>query len=84
MKHLILASTALFLVACGAEPGSEKWCAEKEEQSKTEWSAADAGTYTIAFLRRYPDLKAVLFDLPGVIPLAGTRMAKGRSVVVCQ
>ena len=45
MKHLILASTALFLVACGAEPGSEKWCAEKDEQSKAEWSAADAGTY---------------------------------------
>ena len=45
MKLLILASTVLLLVACSAEPGTEKWCAEKEEQSKTEWSAADAGTY---------------------------------------
>ena len=45
MKSLILASTALLLLACSAEPGSEKWCAEKEEQPKTEWSAADAGTY---------------------------------------
>jgi len=45
MKYLILASTALLLVACSAEPGSEKWCAEKKEQPKSEWSAADAGTY---------------------------------------
>ena len=45
MKYLVLASTALFLVACSAEPGSEKWCAEMKEQPKSEWSAADAGTY---------------------------------------
>jgi len=45
MKSLILASTALFLVACSAEPGTEKWCAEKEDQPKSEWSASDAGTY---------------------------------------
>jgi hypothetical protein len=45
MKYLILASTALLLAACSAEPGSEKWCAQKEDQPKSEWSAADAGTY---------------------------------------
>ena len=45
MKYLILAGAALLLVACSAEPGSEKWCAEKKEQPKSEWSAADAGTY---------------------------------------
>jgi hypothetical protein len=45
MKYIILVSTVLLLVACSAEPGSEKWCAEKKEQPKTEWSAADAGTY---------------------------------------
>lgn len=45
MKYLILASTALFLVGCSAEPGSEKWCAAKEEQPKSEWSASDAGIY---------------------------------------
>ncbi len=45
MKYLIRASTALLLAACSAEPGSEKWCAQKAAQSKSEWSAADAGTY---------------------------------------
>ena len=45
MKYLILAASALFLVACSAEPGSEKWCAAKKEQPMSEWSAEDAGTY---------------------------------------
>ena len=45
MKHFILASAALLLAACIAEHGSEKWCAAKKEQPKSEWSAADAGTY---------------------------------------
>ena len=45
MKYLVLASTALILAACSAEPGSEKWCAEMKEQPKSEWSAADAGAY---------------------------------------
>lgn len=45
MKYLILVSSALLLVACSAEPGSEKWCAEKKEQPKSEWSIEDAGTY---------------------------------------
>jgi len=45
MKNLILASSALLFVACSAEPGSERWCAAKQEQPKIEWSAADVGTY---------------------------------------
>ena len=45
MKHLILASAALLFIACSAEPGTEKWCTEKEEQPKVEWSARDAATY---------------------------------------
>lgn len=34
------------LVACSAEPGSERWCAEKKAQPKSDWSASDLGTYT--------------------------------------
>ena len=45
MKHVILASTALLIVACSAEPGSEKWCAQKAEQPKSDWSVSDATTY---------------------------------------
>ena len=45
MKYSILAATFLLLAACAADPGSESWCAEKEEQPKSQWSAADAGTY---------------------------------------
>lgn len=32
-----------------------------------------SGTYTIAFLRRYPELRGVLFDLADVIPMARER-----------
>ena len=45
MKYLLLASSMLFLVACSAEPGSEKWCEEKKAQPKSQWTASDAGTY---------------------------------------
>jgi hypothetical protein len=45
MKNLVLASTVLILVACSAEPGSEKWCEQKKEQPKTEWTVSDAGIY---------------------------------------
>jgi SAM-dependent methyltransferase len=34
-----------------------------------------SGTYAIAFLRKNPGLKAVVFDLPEVIPLAAERLA---------
>ena len=33
-----------------------------------------SGTYTIAFLERNPNMSAVIFDLPGVIPLAVERL----------
>ena len=33
------------LAACAPEPGSSSWCKAKAEQSKSEWSASDAGTY---------------------------------------
>ncbi len=33
-----------------------------------------SGTYTIAFLTAYPQMEAVLFDLPSVIPLARERV----------
>ena len=33
-----------------------------------------SGTWTIAFLKRYPNAKATLFDLPKVIPQATTRL----------
>lgn len=31
---------------------------------------AGPGTYTIAFLKKYPQMKAIVFDLPEVIPLS--------------
>ncbi|MBW2071223.1 MAG: methyltransferase domain-containing protein, partial [Deltaproteobacteria bacterium] len=34
------------------------------------------GTYTIAFLQKNPEMTAVLFDLPEVIPMAKDRLAK--------
>ncbi len=35
-----------------------------------------SGTYTIAFLRKYPSLQATIFDRDGVIPMARARMEK--------
>jgi hypothetical protein len=46
MKQFILISSLLLMAACSAEPGSERWCAAKKEQSKSEWSMSDATTYT--------------------------------------
>ena len=45
MKRILLLCSILILAACINEPGSEKWCAAKKEQPKSEWSASDAGTY---------------------------------------
>jgi hypothetical protein len=45
MKRLLVISSILLLAACSAEPGSEKWCAAKKEQPKSEWSSSDAATY---------------------------------------
>ena len=35
-----------------------------------------SGTYTAAFLNRYPRARAILFDLPSVIPMAVERMTR--------
>jgi hypothetical protein len=45
MRTLLLACTTFLFVSCSAEPGSERWCAAKKDQPKSEWSAADVGTY---------------------------------------
>ena len=45
MKRILLLCSILILAACSNEPGSAKWCAAKQEQPKSEWSASDAGTY---------------------------------------
>lgn len=45
MKRILILSCLLALAGCSAEPGSEKWCEQKKEQPKSEWSASDAGTY---------------------------------------
>ena len=45
MKHALIIASAMLLAACSAEPGSEKWCAQKAEQPKSEWSVSDATTY---------------------------------------
>lgn len=45
MRTFLLIVSLLMLGACAAEPGSEKWCKQKEEQPKSEWSMTDASTY---------------------------------------
>lgn len=45
LKPLLLTAGILALTACSAEPGSEKWCAEKKEQPKSEWTGSDAATF---------------------------------------
>ncbi|MDH5171996.1 MAG: DUF3012 domain-containing protein [Gammaproteobacteria bacterium] len=46
MKLFLAIAATLLLAACSAEPGSQKWCAAKAEQSKSEWTASDLATYT--------------------------------------
>ena len=45
MKRLLILSSVLALAACAPEPGTEKWCAAKQEQPKSEWTGPDAATY---------------------------------------
>ena len=47
MRMILLMCSIVLLSACSAEPGSEKWCEAKKEQSKSEWSGSDAKTYTM-------------------------------------
>ena len=50
MRNIVLIGSIVLLGACSAEPGSEKWCEAKTEQSKSEWTASDAKTYTMKCL----------------------------------
>jgi len=45
MKHMLIIAAILGLVACSAEPGTEKWCEAKKEQPKSEWTGSDAATF---------------------------------------
>jgi len=45
IRIIALATLCLSLAACSAEPGSEKWCQQKKDQSKSEWSMSDATTF---------------------------------------
>ena len=40
-----MVSLTVALAACTAEPGSERWCEQKKEQPKSEWSMDDAKTF---------------------------------------
>ena len=50
MKNFLLISSLVLLYACTPEPGSEKWCEQKSEQPKSDWSVNDASTYTMKCL----------------------------------
>lgn len=45
MRRLIVIGSLLLLGACSVEPGSEKWCQQKADQPKSEWTSSDAVTY---------------------------------------
>ncbi|CAA0116209.1 Uncharacterised protein [Halioglobus japonicus] len=45
MRKIFMITSLLLLGACSVEPGSEKWCAQKKEQPKTEWTSSDAITF---------------------------------------
>ncbi len=45
MQRSLLIGCLLLLGACSVEPGSEKWCEQKKEQSKSEWTSSDAITF---------------------------------------
>jgi len=45
MRRVFIYSAIMLLAACSLEPGSEKWCAMKKDQPKSEWSGDDVVTY---------------------------------------
>jgi len=45
MLRAFIIGIIFLLSACSAEPGSERWCASKKEQAKSEWTGSDAATY---------------------------------------
>jgi hypothetical protein len=44
-RLIIMLAVVLLISACADEPGSEKWCAAKQQESKSDWSMSDAATY---------------------------------------
>jgi hypothetical protein len=46
MSRSFLCGAILLVAACSAEPGSERWCEQKKEQPKSEWSGSDLITFT--------------------------------------
>jgi hypothetical protein len=46
LARVVVFGGLLALAACSAEPGSERWCEQKKEQSKSEWSGSDLVTFT--------------------------------------
>ena len=45
MKILIAATLVLFLSACSADPGSERWCAQLKDKNKSDWTVDEGLTY---------------------------------------
>lgn len=45
MRRVLIIGSMLLLSACSVEPGSEKWCEQKKEQAKSEWTSSDAMTF---------------------------------------
>ena len=41
MRSLIILGCASLLAACSVEPGSEKWCEQMDNKSKSEWPMDD-------------------------------------------
>jgi hypothetical protein len=50
MRQILVITGALLLGACSVEPGSEKWCEQKKEQAKSEWTSSDAITFASSCL----------------------------------
>lgn len=46
MARTLLIGGLFLLAACSAEPGSERWCQQKAEQPKSEWTGSDLVTYS--------------------------------------
>ena len=45
MRALIAMTIILLLTGCSADPGSESWCRQMEEKSKTDWTVDEGLTY---------------------------------------
>ena len=45
MRLTVPIVSILLLSACSVEPGSEQWCAQMEDKSKTEWTFDEGTTY---------------------------------------